>query len=66
MPIAAKQIPVLRVSGFKADGALIALSGLQADVMSGIRISNAEVREEYCDRDRGSDECPALRVAGKT
>src|SRR5713226_10029311 len=46
LPIAAKEIPVLRVRGFEVHGALITFGGLQISVMGGERISDAEVGED--------------------
>src|SRR6267378_6418848 len=46
LPIAAQEIPVTRVSGLQAGGALIGFARLQASVVSSERISDAEVRED--------------------
>src|SRR5215467_4098354 len=46
LPIAAQQKPILEIARLQARGTLITLAGLQAGIMSGERVSNAEVRKE--------------------
>src|SRR6266436_5926236 len=65
LPIAAKEIPVLRISGFQVHRALKAFGSLQTNVMGGQRISDAEVREGQGGSERSGNNHCALRVAGE-
>src|SRR5258708_15333870 len=62
LPIASQEIPVARVSGLQARGALEGFCILQASIVGGECIPNAEVREDQGDSERTNNKKPALRA----
>src|SRR2546430_6208248 len=64
LPIAAQQMPILEVAGFQPRGPLIALKRPEARIVSGKRVSNAQVRKQECANKRKSGRETARREAG--
>src|SRR5437588_623837 len=66
LPIAAQQMPILEVAGFQPCGPLIALKRPEARIVSGKRVSNAQVRKQECANKRKSGrETARLEAGGK-
>ncbi len=65
LPIAAQKIPIARVARFEASGTLEPPGGLQASVMNGKSVANAEVGKEKGGGKGHDDKNPAVRGIGK-
>src|SRR5260370_15614140 len=66
LPIAAQEIPVARVGGLKASGALIAFGRLQTGCVCCVSISNTEIGEGQGEGATSDDNYPTLDIGGET